>query len=55
MSPFARFYYEFQLSYVEVYFSLFCLPNVVAIHSLVYAFETAHSIDNKATLLYMDI
>ena len=55
MSLFARFYYEFQLRYVEFYYSLSCLPNVVAMHSLVYAFDTFHSIDNKVTLLYMDI
>ena len=55
MSLFARFYYEFQLRYVEFYYSLSCLPNVVAMHSLVYAFDKVHSIDNKVTLLYMDI
>lgn len=55
MSLFARCYYEFQLRYVEFYYSLSCLPNVVAMHSLVYAFDKVHSIDNKVTLLYMDI
>ena len=55
MSLFARFYYEFQLRYVEFYYSLSCLSNVMATHSLVYALDTVHSIDNKATLLYMDI